>query len=711
MIRLNEAQRAAVMAENGPTLVLAGAGSGKTRVIIERMAWLVEERGVDPRHLLALTFTNRAANEMKERLAARLGADPRGAWVGTFHSFGLFILRREMDKLGRPRAFTVFDDSDQLSLMKRLVKELQTDAEKVLPREALVWISRLKQQVAEPDWNAKPQDSEEAVLRVLWRRYHASLAQSAAVDYDDLLVLAVKLFDAHADVRDKYRRRFRHVLVDEYQDTNRAQYLLLRHLCGEHPDLFVVGDEDQAIYSWRGADIRNILDFAKDFPQAAVYRLEENYRSTEPILNAANALVAHNLNRLGKTLWTPRKDGDAVRFHLLEDGNAEADWVVSDFIRQKWDPKEVAILFRTNAQSRLLEEALRKRNIPYILVGGIKFYSRKEIKDILAYLRLLVNPADDESVRRILNVPPRGIGTATMERIEEYAAQRRAPLFQVLRDIETDTTLPPRAREAAAGFAHLIDDLAVQAKSAKVTALVNTLLERISYREMVSRTDERDATSRLEIVEEFIEACKKHDSSGGEGLEAFLQDLALVSDVDNADWGRPAVTLLTCHAAKGLEFDYVYLIGLEEGLLPYGTDFAREYDSDVEEERRLCYVAMTRARRALTLTAAQSRKLYGRRSDDREISRFIEEIGADRLQRVGKEKKEAQNRKDPSGSTEAVRIRTGIRVRHGRFGHGTVLYTSGSGDKLKARIRFDTGRSATILVQAAPLEILEGKRK
>ncbi len=711
MIRLNEAQRAAVMAEGGPALVLAGAGTGKTRVIIERMAWLVEERGVDPRQLLALTFTNRAANEMKERLAARLGSDPRSAWVGTFHSFGLFILRREMDKLGRPRAFTVFDDSDQLSLMKRLVKELPPDAEKVLPREALVWMSRLKQQVTAPDWNDKPKNPEEAVLRGLWRRYHAALAQSAAVDYDDLLSLVVQLFDAHPDVRDKYRRRFRHVLVDEYQDTNRAQYLLLRHLCGDDPDVFVVGDEDQAIYSWRGADIRNILDFAKDFPQAVVYRLEENYRSTEPILKAANALVAHNVNRLGKTLWTPRTDGDPVRFHLLENGDAEAEWVVSDFIKQQWDPKEVAILFRTNAQSRPIEEALRKRNIPYILVGGIKFYSRKEIKDILAYLRLLVNPADDESVRRILNVPPRGIGSATMERIEEYAAQRRMPLFQVLRDIETDTTLPPRARASAADFVRLIDDLAVQAKSAKVAALVITLLERIAYRDMVSRTDERDATSRLEIVAEFIEACRKHDTAGEGGLEGFLQGLALLSDVDNADWGRPAVTLLTCHSAKGLEFDYVYLIGLEEGLLPYGTDFSWEYPGDVEEERRLCYVAMTRARRALTLTAAQARTLYGRSSDDREVSRFIEEIGADRLQRIEKAKKDAENRKEAAEKSDAGRIRTGARVRHARFGLGTVLYTSGMDEKLKARIRFDTGRSATILVKAAPLEMLEGKRK
>lgn len=709
MISLNEAQRAAVMAEGAPALVLAGAGSGKTRVIIERMAWLVEERGVDPRHLLALTFTNRAANEMKERLATRLGMEPRGAWVGTFHSFGLYLLRREMDKLGRPRAFTVFDDSDQLSLMKRLVKELPASAEKVMPREALSWVSRLKQEMAEPEWKTRPRDAVETTLRELWQRYHAALAQSAAVDYDDLLGLAARLLHEHPDVCEKYRRRYRHVLVDEYQDTNRAQYLLLRRLCGDRPDVFVVGDEDQAIYSWRGADIRNILDFSKDFPDAVVYRLEENYRSTEPILNAANALVAHNEQRLGKTLWTRQKDGEPVRFHLLEDGDAEADFVVNDFVTRKWDPKEVAVLFRTNAQSRLLEEALRQRNIPYILVGGVKFYSRKEIKDILAYLRLLVNPADDESVRRVLNVPPRGIGGTSMERIEEYAAQRNMPLFQVLRDIETDTTVSPRARASAGDFVRLIDDLALQAKDEKAAALVNMLLERIAYRAMVSRIDERDATSRLEVIEEFIEACKKHDKKREGGLDAFLQDLALMSDVDNADWNRAAVTLLTCHAAKGLEFDYVYLIGLEEGLLPYGTEFEWEYTCDVEEERRLCYVAMTRARRALTLTAAQSRVLYGRQRDDREISRFVEEIGPDRIYRADKDKKNASGRAAQSEKPKTVSIKTGARVRHARFGPGTVLYTSGSGEKQKARIRFDTGRSAMILVKAAPLELLEGR--
>jgi DNA helicase-2/ATP-dependent DNA helicase PcrA len=707
MISLNEQQVAAVTAPDGPVLVLAGAGTGKTRVIVERMSWLVEERGMDPRHLLALTFTNKAAAEMRQRFATRLGQDRVPAWLGTFHSFGLYVLRREMEHLGRSGTFTVFDDGDQLSLMKRLVKELPPSYAQVSPREALTWVSRLKQQVEEPEAGPGATD-EETACRELWTRYHAALRRVSAVDFDDLLCLLVHLMRDHPGVCARYQRRYRFVLVDEYQDTNRAQYLIARHLTEAHSNLFVVGDEDQSIYSWRGADINNILDFAKDFPRAQVHRLEINYRSTKPILDAANALVSHNVNRLGKNLRAAAAEGQPVRFFWAEDADDEARFVVEDVARNDYAPQQVAILFRTNSQSRTFEEALRRKGLHYVVVGGIRFYSRKEVKDILAYLRLLVNPDDDESLRRVLNVPPRGIGGVTLQRIEEYAAARKVSLLQVLRDIETDETLSARARQSAQEFVQIIDDLAVEAKTSALTPLTETLLDRIRYRDFVEKSDEKDSRSRLEIVDEFLASCQQHDRSEFSPLAEFLQDLALMSDIDDWDPSTPAVTLLTCHSAKGLEFDYVYLVGMEEGLLPYQREF--DDDGDTEEERRLCYVAMTRARKGLVLSGAAERVLYGRRRDDRIWSRFVDEIGPGRLQRIAP-RAEVKREPPPPSAPDSARLKMGTRVRHAAFGTGVVMYTQGSGAKMKIRVRFDTGRTALLMAGMAPLEVLEGKKR
>ena len=609
MATLNEMQRKAVTARDGPVLVLAGAGSGKTRVIVERVVWLIREQGVDPRSLLAVTFTNRAAGEMKERVAAHLEVDRVAAWVGTFHAFGLYVLRREMERLGRPKTFTVFDENDQLSLMKRLVRDLPPGQAKVTPRKALGWVSRRKQELGHPDFDTPAKGTEESVCRELWQRYHDALLRASAVDFDDLLVLLVRLFEEHEDVLGKYQRRYRHVLIDEYQDTNRAQYLIAKHLTAAHRNIFVVGDEDQSIYSWRGAHLRNILDFERDFPGAQVFRLEQNYRSTAPILSAANAVVAHNEDRLGKTLWTAQEQGDAVRFYLAQDAEDEVRFVVEDLEGARFKRRETAVLYRTNAQARVLEEGLRRKAIAYVVVGGIRFYERKEIKDVLCYLRLLVNPADDESVRRVLNVPPRGIGSVTFERFVEYAVRRGVPLFEVLRDIEHDQSVMARARASAAAFVRLIDDLALEAKSSKVTPLVESLLERTQYRQYVQQSDEKEFRDRIEIVDEFVASCQKFDATRSGGLVEFLQDLSLVSSVDEWAAEEEVVTLMTCHSAKGLEFDSVYLIGLEEGLLPHAT--ALDSDAQLEEERRLCYVAMTRARRKLTLTAAEARNVYG----------------------------------------------------------------------------------------------------
>ncbi len=717
-MQLNKQQTAAATAADGPVLVLAGAGTGKTRVIIERLAWLVEERGIDPRNLLALTFTNKAAAEMRERFAARLARDRVAAWLGTFHSFGLYVLRQDMDKLGRPKQFTIFDDSDQLSLMKRLVKDLPTKYEKVSPREALSWVSRLKQEVKTPEEDEEDISSGfEETCTLLWKQYHDALSRASALDFDDLLVLMVRLLEDVPEVREKWQQRFKHVLIDEYQDTNRAQYLIAHHLSQGHGNLFAVGDEDQSIYSWRGADINNILDFAEDFPQAEVCRLELNYRSTKAILDAANLVVQNNVNRLGKTLQPVSKESDPVRFFHAEDGEAEARFVVDDLRKRGLPHGEVAVLYRTNGQARLMEEALRTTGVPYTVVGGIKFYSRKEIKDVLGYLRLLVNPNDDESLRRVINVPARGIGGTTLQRFEEYAAERREPILKVLRDLETDETFSARPRKAAAEFVNLIDDLALEAKGDGVEKLVELLLERTGYRDFVQQSDEKDFRTRLEILDEFLASAKEFDKRSGGTLIDFLQELSLSSDVDAWDPNAPQVTLMTCHSAKGLEFNYVYLIGLEEGLLPFGSEY--DPSDDVEEERRLCYVAMTRARKGLTLTAARSRMVYGRTHHSRELSRFVGEIGYDRLERVGEKVPVARTpRKAKMGvrpvggaAAEAATVKTGTKVRHAKFGMGVVMFSSGSGDKLKVKVRFATGRTALLLVKQAPIEILEGNTR
>ena len=716
MFTLNEAQRRAVTEADGPSLVLAGAGSGKTLVIVERLAWLIGERGVDPRHILALTFTNRAAREMRDRVGRRLERDRIGAWLGTFHSFGLYLLRREIDRLRRARSFTVFDEADQLALMKRLVGELGAKYLRVPPRDALWWISRYKQDLAKPDRAEEAGSPEEETYRVLWTKYHDALGRVSAVDFDDLLVLPARILSEHGDVRERYQRRYQYVHVDEYQDTNVAQYRIARAISEEHGNLFVVGDEDQSIYSWRGATIRNILDFERDFPKARVFRLEQNYRSTAPILRAANAVVAHNEQRLGKTLWTDRTEGEPVRFYEAEDGGDEARFVAESIVEEgqrsgeRIDLGGIAVLYRTNAQARLVEEALRRHGIPYVVVGGVRFYARKEIKDLLAYLRLLVNPEDDVSLRRVVNVPSRGLGSVTLARVEEYGRERDCPLLSVLRDIEQDHTFGGRTRESAARFVHLIDDLALLAGGETgIAHVVRDLLDRTGYRDHVKRQGDGDAKTRLEIVDEFVSACAQADERGGGGLSAFLQELALLTDVDEWDATAPAATLMTCHSAKGLEFDWVFLIGLEEGLLPHAT--ALESGDELEEERRLCYVAMTRARRRLTLTSARERVIYGERRP-RGPSRFLGEMPRDELEAAvpGGEGVGASRRAMPGARrVDPAGLKVGVRVRHAKFGQGVVMYTKGTGKKLKARIRFQSGRSRDFMVSAAPLEVLEGE--
>ncbi len=710
-IKLNPQQREAATAPDGPSLVLAGAGSGKTRVIVERIVWLIDERGIDPRSILAVTFTNRAADEMRQRVMQRLGTDRLASWVGTFHSFGLFVLRREMEQLGRSKTFTIFDDTDQVGLMKRLIKELGSSYEAVSPREALHWISALKGEIETPGEEPEdPDDREEQSYRELWTRYHAALERASAVDFDDLIMLTARLFEQNGEVRERYRRRYRHVLVDEYQDTNHAQYVIAKALAGDGGNLFVVGDEDQSIYSWRGADLQNILDFEKDFTGARTYRLEQNYRSAAPILAAANAVVAHNVHRLGKTLWTEQSGGEAVQFYPALTGDDEARFVVESAAKRGVAGGSVAVLMRTNGQTRAIEEACLRKSLPYTVLGGVKFYGRKEIKDLLGYLRLLVNPNDDEAVRRVINVPARGIGDVTFEKIGE-AAQGR-PLLVTLRELTGIGALASKAQESLGVFVALIEDLTKEAQTGRIAPLVEHLMERTGYREFIRMSDEKDFRTRLEVLDEFVSACAQYDQRKPDGkLEDYLQELSLMSDTDALDPSAPQLKLLTCHSAKGLEFDHVYLIGLEEGFLPHASAFDDE--TAIEEERRLCYVAMTRARRSLTLSAAETRVVFGEQKD-RIPSRFVDEIPGGHLVRIGAGSAKGAPKAAPGGVAEAQRadggrLKTGTRVRHAKFGKGVVMYTAGAGLKLKVTIRFHTGISRQFMASAAPIEILEGK--
>ena len=707
MITLNPAQQDAVKHHGGPALVLAGAGSGKTRVIVERLAWLVEEQGVDPRNLLALTFTNRAAREMRERVQERLAGDRFSAWVGTFHSFGLYLLRRNIGELGRKTGFSIFDDTDQLGLMKKLIKDLPTTFEKVSPREALWWISQHKQDLKEPNPD-EFEDERDPAFAELWCRYIGTLERANAVDFDDILVLSAKLLRDVDGVREAYNMRYHHVLIDEYQDTNHAQYVIAKGLTASRHNLFVVGDEDQSIYSWRGATIRNILDFEADYDDAKTYRLEQNYRSTAPILAAANAVVANNTERLGKTLWTDQKTGAPVAYTEVSDGLAEADFVVDAIAKGAIPPSDTAVLYRTNGQARVMEEALRKKGLAYVMVGGTQFYSRKEIKDVLAYLRLLVNPDDDVALRRVINTPTRGIGGTTMAHLEAYATARSIPLFTVLRDVEHDESITARARNAIGEFVHLIDDLTFEARSESVADLLEALLDRTGYRDFVSQSDEKDFRTRLELLDEFASACAQFDKDQPEGdLFTFLQDLALLSDVDQWDPSQPAVTMMTCHSAKGLEFDQVFLIGLEEGLLPHASSL--DSDQELEEERRLCYVAMTRARKRLVLTGARKRLIYGEETWC-EPSRFLKEIPPGALEAEG-DKPKPKKKPAAASTSDPGAYKMGTRVWHSKFGKGVVMYTKGSGPRMKARIRFQTGRTREFMVSAAPLSVLEGENK
>ncbi|NLP52625.1 DNA helicase PcrA [Bacillus sp. RO1] len=651
---LNPMQKEAVKKTDGPLLIMAGAGSGKTKVLTHRIAYLMAEKQVAPWNILAITFTNKAAREMKERVEKLLGPAAEDIWISTFHSMCVRILRRDIDRIGINRNFTILDTTDQLSVIKNILKDRNIDPKKFEPRTILGTISSAKNELMNPEQYAKqPLGPYEQQVAEIYTDYQKRLKKNQALDFDDLIMTTIHLFKRVPEVLEYYQRKFQYIHVDEYQDTNRAQYTLVNLLADRLKNLCVVGDSDQSIYRWRGADIANILSFEKDYPNAEVVLLEQNYRSTKRILEAANRVIENNIGRKKKNLWTENDEGQKIIHYQADSEKSEAQFVVGkmrELMRQ--DPTrtlgDFAILYRTNAQSRVMEEMLLMSNINYTIVGGTKFYDRKEIKDILAYLRLIANPDDDISLQRIVNVPKRGIGATTVDKIANYAAQHDISIYTALGEVDL-IGVSGRATSQLKEFRALIEGYVQMQEYISVTELVEEVLEKSGYREMLKADKTIESQSRLENIDEFLSVTKNFEEKyDDKSLVAFLTDLALVADIDKLDEEDPAqqegVILMTLHAAKGLEFPVVFLIGMEEGVFPHSRSLFEE--AEMEEERRLAYVGITRAEQQLFITNAQMRTLFGR-TNINPPSRFIKEIPEELLE--SEENKEASSRPTPFG--------------------------------------------------------------
>jgi DNA helicase II / ATP-dependent DNA helicase PcrA len=741
---LNPEQQNAVKATDGPLLLMAGAGSGKTRVLTHRIAYLIVEKRVNPYNILAITFTNKAAREMKERIRTMMGGAADEIWISTFHSMCVRILRRDIDRMGFNRNFTILDTTDQQSVIKGILKDKNIDPKKFDPRAILGSISSAKNELIDPEEYAKTAGGYfDQVVSDVYTEYQKRLRKNQALDFDDLIMMTIQLFTRVPDVLDYYQRKFQYIHVDEYQDTNKAQYMLVKFLANRFKNLCVVGDSDQSIYRWRGADIANILSFEKDYPDAKVILLEQNYRSTKRILLAANKVIENNLTRKAKNLWTENPEGNKLVYYRADSEQGEAQFVAGKIKELTRDNKykfaDIAILYRTNAQSRVMEEVLLKSNIEYSIVGGTKFYDRKEIKDMLAYLRLISNPDDDISLRRIINVPKRGVGSTSLDKMADFAAMHDISIFEALSSVEL-MGLSPKITKAAREFRDLISQYTQMQEFLSVTELVEEVLEKSGYREMLKLEKSLEAQSRLENLDELLSVTKSfEESSEDKSLVAFLTDLALVADIDSMDDdGEKAdsIVLMTLHSAKGLEFPVVFLIGLEEGVFPHSRSLMEE--AEMEEERRLAYVGITRAEQTLFITNAQMRTLYGRTSMN-PASRFISEIPEDLIE--GVEKPERIN--TPFGSrgtsfgrpgssslssggssfgspaprkpvmrpvaaasgADAMGWKVGDKAEHGKWGIGTVVSVKGEGEGTELDIAFPSPTGIKrLLAKFAPIK-------
>jgi len=721
---LNPAQREAVEAIEGPVLILAGPGSGKTRVITHRIAYLIKSCGVSPHNIMAVTFTNKAAREMKERLEQLLGQAVEALTLGTFHATCARILRREGKAIELDSSFVIYDEDDQLRLMKQVLEELNLDPKQYAPQVLRSAIGAAKSRLIDPKEYAQRVSSyfEEIVHRV-YQRYQQLLSQSRAVDFDDLLMKTVQLFRDHPQILNRYQSRYVHILVDEFQDTNIVQYMLMKHLTGKYRNLCVVGDPDQSIYSWRFADLRNILSFEKDYPEAKVVFLEQNYRSTKTILEVASDIISANVQRKPKKLWTENEDGASVT--VIESYNAEeeAQSVVNEIEKligqEQISLKDCAVMYRVNAQSRALEETFLRYGVPYRLVGGTRFYQRREVKDIIAYLRLIHNPQDNVSLVRIINVPVRGIGQRTLSHLQDWAKAHDISLFEALKQVSHNPTeseakqaLPPRITQALAGFDAVMTELTVQSRELSLSSLLDEIWEHTRYRRYI--LDKEDGEDRWENVMELKSVASEYDElDPEEALAAFLEKISLVSDVDELDEKADAVTLITLHQAKGLEFPAVFIVGLEEGILPHRKSF--DDPEEMEEERRLCYVGITRAKKRLYLLRSYRRSLFGG-STANLPSRFLQDISPHLISPRGLWEESPTPVASPDFNRDSrpspqpldtLALKVGDHVRHSKFGPGIVMNCLPTRDDQELTVAFEEAGVKKLLASLAPLEKIE----
>lgn len=733
---LNAEQREAVFHTEGPLLILAGAGSGKTRVLTYRIAYLIEEKGINPWNILAITFTNKAAGEMRERVDDIVGFGSESIWVSTFHSTCVRILRRHIDRLGYDNNFTIYDSDDQKTLMKDICKLLQIDTKTYRERTILSAISSAKDEMVTPEeyeLNAYGDFSKKKIAEA-YKEYERQLKANNALDFDDLLVKTVQLFQTQPEILEYYQDRFRYIMVDEYQDTNTVQFKLISLLAAKYKNLCVVGDDDQSIYKFRGANIQNILSFEKEFEDTKVIKLEQNYRSTSTILDAANAVIKNNVGRKAKSLWTENGEGEKIQFRQFDTAYDEAEYIVGD-IRERVDNGKAAycdhaVLYRTNAQSRLFEEKMITANIPYKIVGGVNFYARKEIKDLLAYLKTIDNGKDDLAVRRIINVPKRGIGLTTVNRITEAAQQRGISFYEALCSADLVPGLG-RSISKLESFAAMIEYFRKEAEHLSITELMEEILTETGYVEELKAEGEEEAEARLQNIDEFLNKIAAYEESCEEELptlSGFLEEVALVADIDSLDEESDYVVLMTLHSAKGLEFPYVYLAGMEDGIFPSYMTITADDPTEIEEERRLCYVGITRAKKELAMTCARRRMIRGETQYNK-MSRFLKEVPPQLLS-TGKivEKEELELPKQNSyvqakqsfqakpfmiskpvqqfgvKSGEGLSYGVGDRVRHMKFGEGTVTAITEGGRDYEVSVDFDSAGTKKMFASFAKLQ-------
>lgn len=719
---MNTEQSEAVKTTEGPLLIMAGAGSGKTRVLTHRIAYLLDEKDVSPYNVLAITFTNKAAREMKERVQKLVGDQAEVIWMSTFHSMCVRILRRDADRIGIERNFTIIDPTDQKSVIKDVLKNENIDSKKFEPRMFIGAISNLKNELKTPeDAQKEATDYHSQMVATVYSGYQRQLSRNEALDFDDLIMTTINLFERVPDVVEYYQNKFQYIHVDEYQDTNKAQYTLVKLLASKFKNLCVVGDSDQSIYGWRGADIQNILSFEEDYPEAKTIFLEQNYRSTKTILNAANEVIKNNSERKPKGLWTANTNGEKIHYYEAMTERDETEYVVREIMKHQRNGKkyqDMAILYRTNAQSRVLEETFMKSNIPYTMVGGQKFYDRKEIKDLLSYLRMIANSNDEISFQRIINVPKRGVGPSSVEKIQNYALQNNISMFDALGEADF-IGLSKKVTQECLNFYELIQNLIKEQDFLEIHEIVDEVLKKSGYRDMLERENTLESRSRLENIDEFMSVPQDYEENTPleeQSLINFLTDLSLVADIDEADTEN-GVTLMTMHSAKGLEFPIVFIMGMEESLFPHIRAIKSDDDHEMQEERRICYVAITRAEEILYITHATSRMLFGRPQSNMP-SRFLKEIPESLLENHSTSKRQTIQPKSTPFAKRGFSQRTtstkkqvtssdwnvGDKVMHKAWGEGMVSNVNEKNGSIELDIIFKSQGPKRLLAQFAPIE-------